>query len=245
MQLCRFVLLENNDHARSGIFHEHRVYETDGEKAVGIHDLSKIAFLAPLPAVSSLRCFEPDGSFAYRNAMNYLGPLGEIELPNGAINVQLRLVAVMKEGGRSLDLTEAGQAILGHSLMIGFEIEDVLAEERAEGKTPVRAYDIPYGIGPFITIPDPEKETPETVNIPIKLIINGETLLETAFEHGGFPAMIEQASKTTPIRPSDLIAGPCAAHLPLRETELARPLRPGDSVMISCEPFGSLRVNLV
>lgn len=222
MQLCRFALHEDPSTARSGIFHDGRFYETDGERPVGVHEISKILLLPPVQTIASFRAFTSDLAFTYRNSAVFGGALSELDAPAGEVTSDIRIAALLRDEGEQIEAEEAEGFILGYCLCIGLRRGDET--------------DFPFALGPFLTIP--EATHAELLNKPISLNINGELALEVPAQTTDFGRMIEAAARTNRITPSDLIAAPCLeGHLPA--------LHPGDTVQVVHEGLGTLTVKIV
>lgn len=138
MKLCRFELTESPGVARAGLFHEGKYYETDGERALGIHDLNKLRLLPPVGVPPTIRVFDSAESYRYVNTASLLGPLGNLDLPTGAsfVTSKLRLAVIIKDRGTLITDEEASEFLLGFTTFIEFA---------APGLD-----DLPSACGPFI-----------------------------------------------------------------------------------------------
>lgn len=239
MQLCRFELRDNPGQVRSGIFHEGRVYETDGQNAIGVHDLGRVDFLPPVSLPPTLRVFDRNGEFAYRNSAVFLGPLAELDVPAGDVDFEVRVAAVLKDSGGRMTSEEATDFILGYVMFIGFFADDQL---RSGAQT--AAFDVPFAIGPFLTTPDSVVVGEQFVT-KLAVKINGEVMHESEHSHSKFEEMIVRASRSNEVRAADLIAGPTLMKPPVLESKLGRYLRPGDTVQAGTESLGMLTIKLV
>lgn len=235
MNLCRFALNESPTIVRSGVYHDGRLYETDGDKAIGIHDPGKFTFLCPVGNMPSLRLFDFDGgnlTYRYANPTGALGPHSELEVlaSPGDSRLVLRVLAVLKDGGTYIDAAEAGQSLLAFTLMAQFVSQEPIGP---------KGWDSPMVVGPFLMTPDTflgESAQPQTPSEwAFKLTVNGETALETKVMAVPFESMIEMASKNYAIQPGDCIASP---PLPLDGLPL---LRPTDVVLAQLGEHGILR----
>ncbi len=243
MQLCRFALRESPHEGRSGIFHENRIYETDGEKAIGVHDLSKIVLLPPVQLATSLRVFQDDQYYTYRNSANFAGALAQFEVPEGVVAAEGRVVAILKDDGEQVDAEEAPSFILGYSLMLSLWMEDLADGERRNGRAPMLAYDLPFAIGPFLTIP--EGEPGELFKGPLILKVNGNPIAEAQITEPNFPQMLAACSTRNWLKASDFIAAPPIPCPPITATSLGRGLAPGDTVQFGSDALGLLTIKLV
>ena len=150
MKLCRFELTESPGVARAGLFHEGKYFETDGERALGIHDLNKLKLLPPVGVPPTIRLFDSAQSYRYINTAQLLGPLGSLDLPEGAghATFRLRLAVIVKDRGTAISVDEAAEFILGVTTFIEFIVPGY--------------EDMPAACGPFLqTLED----TPNTFEI--------------------------------------------------------------------------------
>lgn len=241
MKLCRFELTQDPGRARSGIYHDGRVYETDGEKAIGVHEPSKVRFLAPVGVPPSLRIFDgvDEGlTFRYGNASALLDPGTEIDAPPGMgeLEPELRIASVLSDSGEQVDADEADTFLLGVTLTLGFYGPEFLDTD------PMRALDMPRVIGPLLTTPDDLTSDP----LKIRLTVNGEFVWNTELLLDlNFANQIGLASRNMPVRVADLFLSPPIAMPRLRETSFKRELRPRDTVQVVVEPLGALSASIV
>jgi hypothetical protein len=240
MKLCRFELLEAEGIARSGIFHESKVYETNGEKAIGIHDLSKVKFLPPVSKPPTIRAFREDGTYEYLSNATLLGPLHSYTMPPsiGEMEIEARVAAVVKDRGESVGPEEAHGFLLGFTNCIRFKhTVDGLPQ------------DLGLAIGPFLHTLEDFKEYDEGAQAPIswrwELIVDKKQRYANE-EAGALEPLkaIELASRTNAIQSGDLLLLPPLSHPPLLETSLERNVLPGDEVAIGFERLGFLLVHV-
>lgn len=248
MQLCRFCLRDDVETIRSGLFHDQRVYETDGQNALGLHELSKVILLPPVAFIPAAKFFDvgPDGEliYSYRNAAILMGPLAEYDLPSTSkfLDIEARVGVVLKDQGEQIEVSEAAEFILGYTLVLSFRAEDLYQ------KNPKSAlwHDFPIAIGPFIT-------TPEDISISrdgrfeseYRIAVNGEEIQSGRHQHAPFTEFVSAGSQGIPALATELIVGPAVDFGGLRNSSLNRPLRPGDSIQFSCGPIGILTIKVV
>lgn len=234
MKLCRFSLHETPDVVRSGIFHDSRVYETQGDQARGIHDLSKITFYAPLGASPTLRLF--DGTtYRYANSTQYVGPVGEIEVPSTGreMDLRIRLAYVAKDSGMSIGSEEAGDFILAISTLVEFFVRD---------EDGIAAMDMPVALGPFlVTLEELEGQTFPTASLKV----NGEDVATANRDPFDPAALFVAASRSIAIQTADILAAPAFPLPPLAETNLGRALQPSDSLTVQIAPLPPLTLKIV
>lgn len=229
VKLCRFELLDEPGQTRSGIFHDSRVYETHGMKAVGIHDLAKVAFLSPVPRPPSLRMFEvaPGGSlfFHYLNP-SALAASGAEVLPAkaGSLAFEVRIGVVAQDGGESLGEEEAEGLVLGLlpvvTLRMGLE-------------DPVAARDLPVVAGPFLVT---DEDLPSPLALDVSVDIGGK---KKRFEGLKLPvspgAVLARSSRGVGLTAGDLALSPALAGV-------GGSLGPGEELTVAVEPLGAVRL---
>ncbi len=250
MNLCRFSLRDEPETVRSGIFHEQRIYETQGTQAVGVHELSKVILLPPVSQTPTLRVFNrhSDGTweYQYRNPHFAMGPLAEFDPPVGvkALDFNVRIAAITREGGAQIELHEAEEFIMGYTLFIEFFREEMVAGDH---KSDAAAYAFPYGLGPFLTTNDMVLGTTEQPvsewNIIVK--VNGIEVHTETQAPLSMDNFLVQSSIGTSLLPAEIICGPAISKPLLRHTPLDRPLIAGDTVQVIHSRIGALTIKIV
>lgn len=251
MKLCRFELIEEPGHARSGLYHNGRVYETDGAEAVGVHDLPRVRMLAPVAQPPSARFFsvhEGCPCYTYRNPLAAGGPITELPVPAWVqdLDVELRIAAVIAVPGLRIDPDEAAGHLLGLTQVLALVARDAEREERARGEAPWRSVDLPIALGPFIaTIEDLRADETLRFRWRWALRADGDLVDESeSTDELGVAEMLALASESRPVLPGELLAGPPLPLRPLVVTPLGRSLLPGDQLQSTVEGIGSLVVQL-
>lgn len=251
MKLCRFELVNEPAHPRSGIVYGSKVYETDGTNAVGVHEWSDVHLLAPLGLPPSVRFFsEPDPElsweegedspvppFTYLNPAALIGPGLALPFPEWSrdLRVDACLGVVVAGAGRSVPVSESDELILGLTLVTSFYVPGL-----ADG----RSRDAGFAVGPAITTPD-ELDDAVTVDergrryrFGLTLRVNSEdigtydlsTLPQTVAE------LLSSASNSCAIHQGDVIAVSLGSN--------ERKLEKGDQVQLVCEKLGTLTTRL-
>lgn len=225
MKLCRFELAEMPGTPRTGIYHEGKVYETDGTNAIGVHATSAVQFLPPMGQPTSVRVFRADGSYHYANAGSVTGPSSSLSIlvPDEEISVELSVGIVLKDHGMQLDAEEAMDVVLGFTNVIR-----VVAGA---------SDDFPLAIGPFIHTIDEVAD----VHAPWawSLKINGESVGSGSGTLAVNPVdALVACSRTNAVFAGDLIV------LPAFETGPLPQLRTGDQVQFALEQLGFLSTTL-
>lgn len=248
MKLCRFETLDEPGRARSGIYFEGRLYETEALKPIGVHDLSKIRLLPPT-VPPTVRCFEDGGWFTYRNSTGLSGPVSQVVAPSFAreLDMEIRIAAVVGQPGAELDEGESVASLLGATLLIGLVARDLERAEEAAGRPRWQSVDLPMAIGPFVTTLD-ELEPLAVVTEPVPryrwkwTAMVGEKVIDSAEteESESLASLLSLASRTKELAPGDLLAAPPLPLRPLAVTPLNRSLQPLDRLQVTVEGLGTL-----
>lgn len=256
MKLCRFELTQDPGVSRSGIFFDNRVYETDGENAIGVHDLGKVAFLTPIGRTGSVRRFELSGDALYSlygNPGTVLASQTEVDVPPDALSLEpeVRIGALVRDEGDRIARDEAGSFVLGLAPTISLVSLDLAAHEKATGLPASASIDFPLAVGPLLTTPDElegKRVQPEDARyrLEVSLSVNGEEVSKTTWT---MPIAIEDlvvaASRNVRIAPGDMLLTPPAPLPALPTTRFGRALRPSDTVLASIEELGAVVLRLV
>jgi 2-keto-4-pentenoate hydratase/2-oxohepta-3-ene-1,7-dioic acid hydratase in catechol pathway len=248
--------------ARSGMVHSGKIYETDGEQAIAIHDPQDARLLAPVGHPPSVRLFDVSATggdfsglaegrsasfefpFAYLNSSTIIGPQTET-MPchiSEEISFKPCLAVVVGAAATLLTPEESDQAVLGLTLVNVFYAADVDRMERIKGVPPSRSHDLGFAVGPVVTTPDEleptllEDPNARRYKISISAQVNDEEVFR--FDTSDLPftpgEAISYASSSCAIRSGDLIC------LSLGLPELEIPLRSGDTVRLVSDRLGSL-----
>ena len=237
VKLCRFGLTDD-PRPRAGIFHDGKIYETDGEKALGVHAPDSVELLTPIGHAASLRLFSADGSFAYANAGAIGPPEFEILFPEtDRAGCDVFLACVIGATDRDCSLSEADALILGYTTLLAFT---------AGGVGGAKQYDPGFVLGPFVVTPDEMEarssasEHGRRLSLKTRLHLSGEIIAQgtTASLPLTFAEMIREASRGADLREGDIIAAGPLPELSLPEAE--RNLRDGDVVIAVIESLGAL-----
>ncbi len=244
MKLCRFELRADLGVVRSGILHEDRLYETDGQNAIGVHELDAIRLLPPLGLPPTLRLFEtfqdPDGArgltYHFANPTRIYGPLSRIPLPDslGEIDFEVRVATTITEAGSQIEEAEAERFLLGMTILLVLRATDLAEREAARGSAPGPSYDVGFGLGPFLVTPEDLRAQGGAdvtrYRWPFRVQVNDEVLGEGDEEAPcSFADMLTLASATGMVLPGELLASP-PLLAPSMRRKLDRGLLPGDKV---------------
>jgi 2-keto-4-pentenoate hydratase/2-oxohepta-3-ene-1,7-dioic acid hydratase in catechol pathway len=257
MKLTRFELAQEPGVIRSGVWHQDRIYETDGEKAAGIHEPGDIVLHPPLGRPPCLRLFEdaPDAGiipYSFGNPGSFFGPGAEIPMPieGPGLGMECRVAGACSDAGRQIDPSEGSGFFLGATLLICFTSEPARILEQ-ESALPVGASrDLGGALGPFLVTPDdlgvpPDRASTVRFSLEYEIHVNDTLIGEGVWEAlPSFGALAHAASQGCGLYPGDVLAWPPMPLPPLIATELGRDLAAGDRIRFSAEPLGALVVRL-
>ncbi len=244
MKLVRFEVKAEPGTVRTGMLYSGKIYETDGEQALGMFEVSDVRPLPPIAGAPSIRLFDladEDGAytFAYANPAALVGPSQLVPLPveYGPYAVRAYLAAIVGDNlSGAIDEEDAERAIIGYTLMTA--VSDEPASRRRSGA----ALDFGLAIGPVVTTPDELEDVLDGRGLLLaaSLTVNGEDrgtrplvpLVPT------LPQALAAASRTAPLRAGDVIGVG-----PLFDPALAA-VGEGDEVRIAVERLGTLATKI-
>ena len=260
MKLCRFVLNDAPEHARSGVYHDGKVYETDGERAIGIHEPGKISLLPPLGTPPAARVFieyrRPDGdvglTYRFQNVASIAGPNGEVAMPPALIGLDfdLHVVGVVSEKAESVERHEGASFVLGYALMIVLYDPEMADQERALGLPMGPVYDVGGALGPFLTTPEDLAEFTvgtDTTSFEWRYRIKvNDAEVATGVQTGepAFAELLHIVSDRRPIFPGEVLAWPAIKKPLLSDSPLGRPLIETDRIEAVVDGLGTLVVRI-
>jgi 2-keto-4-pentenoate hydratase/2-oxohepta-3-ene-1,7-dioic acid hydratase in catechol pathway len=261
VKLCRFELKSNPGEIRSGLVYSGKIYETDGEESIAVHEADQVRPLSPVGRPPSLRIYRiADGRipttagdglplYFHGNPSAIYGPSQSIPRPQSIAHLDFEpyLIAIVGSDGVSVPLEMADSMILGYTLSILLVSRDHQREEFEQRSGFGRSFDVGGAIGPVVTTPDDlddsvAAEIPaRTYKLSVVTRLNGVEVGRGEIEDlpFSFAELLSTASESGPVRTGDLIAiGPIAQP---REPIF---LEPGDDVQVSVEHLGTLSVKI-
>lgn len=261
MKLCRFELESSPGQIRSGVFHDGKVYETDGSNAIGIHELSAVRFAPPIGQPPSIRIFE-DGfdqfgqsmlSFRYLNPTTLLSPGAEVEMSPDATGLELgiHIGIAIGDTGKQIEVSEAEGFVLGYMVVVSLNDQTLIERDKEGGFTGASGYDAGLVMGPFLTTSEELTEhrassDPTDFKWSVELQINGESIWIGEHHIGlTFSEMVSYASRSAAVVPGDVIALPAVRIPALTESTLGRSLLPSDKVLVRVAGLGALTATII
>lgn len=261
MKLCRFELKSTPGEIRSGLVYSGKIYETDGEQSIAVHEAEDVRPLSPVGKPPSIRFFRmTDGRmpvtsedglplYFHGNGSSIYGPSQSIPKPPTVAHLDFEpyLIAVIGSDGFQVPVENGDSYILGFTLALMVVSRDLMREEMEQRTGFGRSFDIGGVIGPVITTPDDLEEsiTEEVPALKYGLsVITRVNSVEIGRGHiselpFSFAELVAAASDVGPIRSGDLLAiGPIATS-----TDMTF-LDSGDDVQVSVENLGTLSLKI-
>ncbi len=249
------MLTSDPQRPRSGVYHDGKVYETDGELAIGIHEPGTLSLLSPLGAPPALRVIEhhrdstgnPFPTYRYASPSGLVGPNAEIEVLGkpGSLDFAAHVAFVASETGAAIEPHEATTFVLGYCIVVFLSDDDLVQEERNIGIGTTRSHDLGSAIGPYLTTPEDLTEFSVGSNKNelvwnYKMRVN-ETVVAVGSIEGraSAPEALCFLSENRPVFAGEVIAL-AALEKPTVESVLDRPLMGGDRVEVTVDGLGSL-----
>lgn len=242
--------------ARSGIYHDGKVYETDGERAIGIHDPGSVSLLTPLGTPPAMRVFSPyrrsngEEALAYRfcNVTGLAGPLGEIAVNVGAhdLDFDVHVVGIVGEDAEAVEPHEAASFVLGYALLLQLYDPEMASDARTFEAPIGASHDFGGALGPYLTTPDELVEftvgsDPTSFGWNYRVRVN-----DVEVAHGSevsalpFAALLGFASQSHAVHAGEVIGWPALRKPMLSETALERQLFSADKIEVTVDGLGTL-----
>lgn len=261
MKLCRFELKSTPGEIRSGLVYSGKIYETDGEQSIAVHEAEDVRPLSPVGKPPSIRFFRmTDGRmpttsedglplYFHGNGSGIYGPSQSIPKPPTVAHLDFEpyLIAVVGSDGFQVPVENGDDYILGYTLALMVVSRDLIREEMDQRTGFGRSFDIGGVIGPVITTPDDLEEsiTEEVPALKYGLsVVTRVNSVEVGRGHlaelpFSFAELVAAASDVGPIRSGDLLAiGPIATSAEMTF------LDSGDDVQVSVENLGTLSLKI-
>lgn len=208
MKLCRFELASAPGYPRVGIYHNGKVYETDGRNPLGIHEAADIQLLSPVKRPGSFRVYsshqldgiasplgflddlpieKPIPTYSYRNPGAILGPGSSVEYPalTSDLSFEPLIAVVIQSDGHRLEASEAEALILGYALGVEFVARDLARFEASSITGHGQSRDFACLVGPVVVTPDDMQDLlrndEDGVRLDLEVVarVNGQEVLRT------------------------------------------------------------------
>ena len=170
---------------------------------------------------------------------SFAGPVGEIELPTGAVDWEVELVAVIGQLARNVPAQQAWNYVAG--LTIGQDLSERDLQLRGEFPQMSLGKSLPgfSPTGPFLVTPD-SFGNPD--DLAISCTLDGETVQAARTRDLTFsvPQLVAELSAWLPLLPGDVVFTGTPAGVGLARKP-PRFLRPGDELVSEIEEIGSMR----
>ncbi|MCH8275471.1 MAG: fumarylacetoacetate hydrolase family protein [Armatimonadetes bacterium] len=178
MKLCRFRVGDDPT-PRSGILHEGRLLETDGQQPIGTHKPEDVSLLAPIPQPPSYRAFDAfedhaarvrrrlgrEGVpeewhdapvFSFGSTASIIGPEAPVTKPpyTDELDFELEVGIIIGRTGSDIPPAEADDFILGFTILNDWTARDLERQEGPLGHGAVKAKDFATSLGPCLVTPD-------------------------------------------------------------------------------------------
>ena len=170
---------------------------------------------------------------------SFAGPVGEIELPTGAADWEVELVAVIGQLARNVPAQQAWNYVAG--LTIGQDLSERDLQLRGEFPQMSLGKSLPgfSPTGPFLVTPD-SFGNPD--DLAISCTLDGETVQAARTRDLTFsvPQLVAELSAWLPLLPGDVVFTGTPAGVGLARNP-PRFLRPGDELVSEIEGIGRMR----
>ena len=170
---------------------------------------------------------------------SFTGPVGEIELPTGAVDWEVELVAVIGQLARNVPAQQAWNHVAG--LTVGQDLSERDLQLRGEFPQMSLGKSLPgfSPTGPFLVTPD-SFGNPD--DLAISCTLDGETVQAARTRDLTFsvPQLVAELSAWLPLLPGDVVFTGTPAGVGLARKP-PRFLRPGDELVSDIEGIGSMR----
>jgi len=234
--------------------------------------IDRVHLLTPVPDPPSIRDFyafeahvatarrsrglemEPDWYelpvFYFTNPAAVLGPGDEVPLPAGTAELDYELEVAAVVGVDCADVAAAGwlDVVAGFTVMNDWSARDLQRREMALGLGPAKGKDFATSLGPVLVTPEELLDVHGVPRAEMVARVNGEEWSrgQLADLHFGWGELLAHASRSTRLRPGDVIGSGtvgtgCILELALAHGREEFPwLTAGDEVTLDVEGIGTL-----
>lgn len=261
VKLCQFEVINRpGDEIRSGLFHEGKVYETDGQNAIAVHDPANVRFLSPVGRPSVVRCFESYQAGPGEHALSYFfmnptvvaGPGATVEVPPSVENLDLevRVFGVTQDSGMMIDEAESDGFLLGYGFMVVLVDRDLSAPGMG-GEYWASSRDVGAFVSPFIVTPEEltlqlVRESKSKFEWTYEISVEGETIADKG-QFGSdyaFSDLLYLASRRSAVSTGEVVTWPALPKPDIELSRLSRYLMPGDAIKVVVEGLGAVTARI-
>jgi 2,4-didehydro-3-deoxy-L-rhamnonate hydrolase len=183
---------------------------------------------------------EPEWPMVFaKYVSSFTGPVGEIELPTGAVDWEVELVVVIGQLARNVPEQHAWDHVAG--LAVGQDLSERELQLRGEFPQMSIGKSLPgfSPVGPFLVTPD---SFDDPNDLAISCTLNGETMQDARTGDLTFsvPRLVAELSAWLPLLPGDVVFTGTPAGVGLARKP-PRFLGPGDELVSEIEGIGSMR----
>jgi 2-keto-4-pentenoate hydratase/2-oxohepta-3-ene-1,7-dioic acid hydratase in catechol pathway len=233
-----------------------------------VHELSRLALLAPVPHPPLLRDFMAFETHLkniyprlgrdipaewynlpvyYKGNPASIGAHGDdIAIPSYAeeLDFEFELALVIGRGGANIPREETMQHVFGYMIYNDFSARAIQSREMSVGLGPAKGKDFMRGhvLGPWLVTPD---EIPDVYDLRMVARVNGEDWCDenSGSMHWEFADMIAHASRDETLRPGEVFGSGTVGNGSGAERGVA--LKRGDVVELEVAGIGVLRNRVV
>jgi 2-keto-4-pentenoate hydratase/2-oxohepta-3-ene-1,7-dioic acid hydratase in catechol pathway len=172
-----------------------------------------------------------------------VGPVAEVALPNGSVDWEIEVVAVIGRGGFRIDRDDAWHAIAG--VTIGQDLSE--RQLQLAGRPPQFSLGKSYpGFGPTGPVIVTPEELPDRNDLVFESWLDGEVIQSGRTSQMIFPIddLVHRLSQVCPLLPGDLIFTGTPEGVGNRRTP-PRFLRPGETLVSTLVGVGEIRQTFI
>ena len=257
MKLCRFLVANRADEPRTGVYHEGKIYETDGTTAAGIHEPANVVFLSPIGQPPAVRFFEQSEiapgewilSYFFMNPAQLKGTNESLSMPPQVedLGFEIRIAGVLQDGDQMIEPKEAERYLLGYTFMLCFTDRSLINESNASPAVWTESHDIGALLSPFLITPEEMsayliRETKSGFQFVYSIFINEVPVIEerTFSFDVEFYDLLQRASLRSPLATGEVVAWPSLPIPDLETTAFGRNVEPGDKIRVVVEGLGAI-----
>lgn len=196
-------------------------------------------------------------AFLFMNPWSLVGASDDVPMPphTSALDFELEVAAVIGKPARDVSPHEAGDYIVGYTILNDWSARDLQRREMSVGLGPSKGKDFASTLGPWLTTPDELEHfrVGDRLDLTMTVSINGVETGRDSLKNmsWSFEELLSHASRGAMVGPGDVLATGTAASGALSEAwsrsgrQVPPPLRVGDVVTMSVEGLGTITNRVV